>query len=132
MSGVKVIGELDVSERTVLAILDREASASVREATRMRATAINAAAPVGPTGRLSKSHKASVRKTPFGHVGRVRRNQDAWYGRIVERGRGDAEGTGPAAANPFVDRVDAAIESEAERILESGAEDAARQIEARF
>jgi hypothetical protein len=149
MSGVQVTGELKLSERTVLGVLDQEAQRSVREATRMRATAINAAAPVGRTsGRtrpanpsgtpLSRSHKPSVRKTPFGYRGSVRRAADAWYGGVVERGRKAGRSSRsrrayPAArANPFVDRVDAGISDEAEQLLAAGAERAASQIEARL
>jgi hypothetical protein len=138
MSGVQITGKLDLSERKVLGVLDQEAQRSVRAATRLRATAINAAAPVGPTRRLSRSHKPSVRKTPVGYQGRVRRSQDAWYGAVVERGRsaGRSKRTGrayPAArANPFVDRVDAGISDEAEQLLAAGAERAASQIEARL
>lgn len=147
-SGVEIKGTLGLSQRTVLAILDREAQLSVRQAETMRAKALNAAAPVGrtsgqrrtanPSGTpLSKSHRPSVRKTGRGWQGRVRRNTDAWYGRIVERGRpaGRSEtGRGyPAApANPFVDHTDAAVAGEAERILEQGAARAAAKIDQRL
>ena len=149
MSSAKVEGKLDITERTVLGILDEEAKKATGAATRRVTKEINAKAPVGPTSgrarkanpagaKLSKGHRPSVRRKEHGYAGLIRRVPDVWYGRIVEKGRKAGRGRGqgrryPAArANPFVDRGAAAVEREAQTLLEAGADRAADRIEARL
>lgn len=136
-TGAAVDGRVAVTEATVLTILEEEARESVREATKLLRAAADAEAPVGPTGLLAKSHKQSVTRTPYGIQGRLKRRPEAWYGRIVERGRkpGRSKRSGrrvsAAKANPFIDRAAAQTAAQAEALMEEGAVRAARRIEAR-
>lgn len=143
MSQVKVSAPLKVNEQTVTTIVDNASKTAVRAATKVALTAIQAEAPVGATKVLKAAHRMSVRRTPYGHQGRIRRLNDAWYGRIVERGRkpGRSKPKGRfrrgrrypgARPNPFVDRAVLAIADEAERLLEAGAEQAAEAIRKRL
>lgn len=137
-SRVELGDGIDISEQTVLATLDAEAKKSTGAATRLAVKAVRDESPVGETKRLRPAHRASVRRTGYGYAGSVRRLSDAWYGRIVERGRkkGRSKRAGsrgrryPAApADPFVDRAAVRVADEVEQQLEAGGARAADKID---
>lgn len=141
---VDVKGRIGVSEATVLTILDEEARESTRDATKLLRAAVEAEAPVGSPadgdihpGLLAKSHKQSVTRTPYGVRGTLKRRPEAWYGRIVEKGRKAGRGrtgrrVGAQAPNAFIDRAAAKVEPAAQALLEQGSEKAARRIQRRL
>lgn len=139
MSGTKIDNPLDASERTVITILDTEAQAAVKDSTAMLKRAVRAGSPV-LTGRLRKSFRQQTKRTKQGYLGRLRRDPEAFYGKFVEMGRkGRKAGTfrtrrpvGAMAANPFVARAAAQVDSEVEARLEEGAERGAKRIERRL
>lgn len=139
-----VDGQLRVTESTVLSTLEQEARKAVTDATKALEAAVAAEAPVGKAadgdihpGLLAKSHRRSVTRTGYGTRGTLRRLPDAWYGRIVTRGRKAGRGrtgrpVGAMAANPYDERAAEKVASVAEDLLEQGATRAARRIETRL
>lgn len=140
----RIEGELGLSEPTVHTILDEEAQRSTRDATKLFRSAVEGEAPVGQArdgdlhpGLLASSHKQSVTRTPYGYKGQLKRRPEAWYGRIVEKGRkaGRSKRTGRRVSattpDPFVDRAATKVETSAQDLMEQGASRAAARIQAR-
>jgi hypothetical protein len=133
----KVSGQVGVTEHSALTILDRAAQLAQRAAAQLVRDAIKQHAPVGP-GRggkhLRDQHRYSVTQIPHGYQSRQRRTAAGWYGRIVENGRKAGFSRGrhyPAArANPYVQEAADVVEPAATALLEAGAADAAKVIEA--
>lgn len=140
----EVDGHLRVTEATVLTTLDVEARKSVTDATKLLERAVAAEAPVGDAadgdihpGLLASSHKRSIARTPYGVRGTLKRHPDAWYGRIVAKGRNAGRGrtgrrVGPMRANPYDERAAEKIAEAAEHALEAGATRVAKHIERRL
>lgn len=147
---VRIDGDLTLTPAEAVRVLDDESKRATRTATKLLEGAISAGAPVGPTGRLKRGHRAQVSRTPFGYEGRIRRNANAWYGRIVEGGRrggtaarlrptGRAKFAGRPAprvgrmtAQPFVRVAATANQLAARAALEAGADRAATRIAERL
>lgn len=125
----------------MLTIADAEARRAARAAAKLTADAVNRAAPVGRTHRLSKSHKPRTGQTSQGIYATVRRDKPAWYGRVVEGGRKPGVSNRPgsrgrrypgAPARPFSERAALSVQVEAERLIEAGADRVAEQLAARL
>lgn len=137
MSRAHVQGNLDITQPTVLTIMEDEARTATRDATKALGAVVEDEAPVN-TGLLSESHKQSVTRTAYGVEGRLRRAPEAFYGKFVERGRkpGRSKKTGRkvsmAPADPFIDRAASQVEVQNLERMESGAARAAARIQARI
>jgi hypothetical protein len=133
----KVAGRVGITQHSALTILDRAAQLAQRAAAKLVRDAIKQHTPVGPGRRdkhLRDQHRYSVTQIPHGYQSRQRRTPDGWYGRIVENGRNAGFSRGrhyPAArANPYVQEAADAVEPAALALLEAGAPEAAKAIEA--
>lgn len=140
----EVAGHLRVSEPTVLTTLEKEARKAVTDATKLLEGAVAAEAPVGDAadgdihpGLLAASHKRSITRTPYGVKGTLKRKPEAWYGRVVAKGRKAGRGrdgrpVGATRANPYDERAATKVAAAAQRLMEEGATRAAKRIEARL